>query len=56
MNLKKTNSIELFKNNKTPGTDGLPVELYKVFRNGIKEIFMELLEYSITNNILSQDQ
>ena len=31
------NCIKTFKNNKSPGTDGLPIEFYKIFWNKIKE-------------------
>ena len=43
-------------NNKTPGCDGISVELYKVFCDKIKHFIIESYDYSFENNILSLDQ
>lgn len=39
------NSIKSLPNNKSPGLDGLPIEVYKVFWSKIKEIFMDSILY-----------
>ena len=36
-------AIKGMNNNKTPGEDGIPVDFYKVFWNGIKQIFFEMM-------------
>ena len=32
--------------NKTPGSDGLPVEFYKVFWNDISDLFLNSINYA----------
>ena len=46
----------LQKNRKTPGTDGLPIEFYKIFWNEIKQPFINSITYSLTNGLLSVEQ
>ena len=41
---------------KTPGTDGLPYEFYKVFWNDIREILIKALNYSYDTGNLSISQ
>ena len=47
-------AMQRMKNNKTPGEDGISVDFYKVFWNNIETIFMEMIEYSYSNNTLHQ--
>lgn len=44
------------KNNKTPGSDGLPAEFYKFFWTDIKTLLYESYRYSLVNGTLSIDQ
>ena len=47
--LTKTECLEALKNmecNKTPGSDGLPAEFYKVFWNDIADLFLKSLNYA----------
>ena len=55
-------AVKLMNNNKTPGSDGLPVDFYKVFWTQIKHVFydmvekvydMEMLHESARNGILN---
>jgi hypothetical protein len=43
-------------NNKTPGTDGFPVEFYKFFFNDISKNIVDSFNYSFRNGKLSPDQ
>ena len=49
-------TILTFSNNKSPGSDGLSVEFYKVFWHKIKTYLLNSYNYSFQNNILSLDQ
>ena len=40
------------KNEKTPGSDGIPVDFYKVFWKQIKEVFYQMVNYSYQQEIL----
>ena len=47
--LTKTECLDALKNmecNKTPGSDGLPAEFYKVFWNDIADLFLKSLNYA----------
>ena len=44
------------QNGKSPGTDGLPVELYKIFRKNIKKLVMDTFSYSYENENMSISQ
>jgi hypothetical protein len=44
------NAIKQMKNNKSPGTDGLPVEFYKIFWNDIKAIYYDSLKQTFEKN------
>ena len=49
-------AIKTMSNNKSPGTDGLPVEFYKIFWNDIADILIESFNYSYNNKSLSVSQ
>ena len=51
--LKSTKS---FKNNKTPGTDGLTVEFYKFFWQYIKHVLLASISYALAYGKLSVEQ
>ena len=38
------NAIKTMKNNKTPGSDGIPVDFYKVFWTQLKETFYQMMQ------------
>jgi hypothetical protein len=38
--------IKTFKNGRSPGTDGLPIEFYKIFWNDIKNLVLNSFSYS----------
>ena len=48
--------IKTFKNNKSPGTDGLPIEFYKVFWNEIKDLLINSINFAYENGNLSISQ
>ena len=48
--------LKTMKNNKSPGTDGLPFEFYKMFWHDIKEIFVKSLEENYNNGMMSNSQ
>ena len=57
--LTKTECLEALKNmecNKTPGSDGLPAEFYKVFWNDIADLFLKSLNYAHQTGQLSVTQ
>jgi hypothetical protein len=43
-------------NGKSPGTDGLPVEFYKIFWKNIKKLVMNSFSYSYENENMSISQ
>ena len=49
-------AIQKMKNNKSPGSDGLPVEFYKVFWPEIKKTLIDSLNYAYDNGQLSATQ
>ena len=49
-------SLKNMESNKTPGTDGIPVEFYKVFWNDIKPFFFASINASRTKGLLSISQ
>jgi hypothetical protein len=49
-------SLKELKNGKTPGTDGLPPEFYKLFWADIKTFVTESLQYALSTNELSVEQ
>ena len=49
-------SLQLFKNNKSPGDDGLTVEFYKAFWNVVGKIMVESLNYAYDHGELSNSQ
>ena len=49
-------AIKSMPNSKTPGTDGLPVEFYKIFWNEISDIVVESFNYSYNTKNLSISQ
>ena len=51
-----TEAIKNMPNNKSPGTDGLPVEFYKIFWNDISDILIDSFNYSYNNKTLSISQ
>ena len=48
--------LKTFKNNKSPGTDGLTAEFYKFFWVDIRKYVLESFEYSFETGALSTDQ
>ena len=51
-----TKAIQDLPNNKTPGTDGIPIEFYKCFWKYIHNFLLQSYEYSFDNNLLSIEQ
>jgi hypothetical protein len=49
-------AIKSMQNGKSPGTDGLPVELYKIFWKNIKKLVMDSFSYSYENENMSISQ
>ena len=49
-------SLKTMESNKTPGTDGIPVEFYKVFWNDIKPFFLAAINASHAKGLLSISQ
>ena len=47
-------AIKSMNNNKTPGYDGLPVDFYKVFWNGLSQCFYDMVLESYERNILHE--
>ena len=47
-------AVFAMKDNKAPGTDGLPIEFYKMFWNELKDKLMLLYSFSITNGRLNK--
>ena len=41
------------KNQKSPGSDGITVEFYKIFRNNIKEFYVNSINYSFETGSLT---
>jgi hypothetical protein len=48
--------VKTLKNNKTPGTDGLNSEFYKVFWSRIKQLVIDSFLYALESGELSVDQ
>ena len=46
------NIIKTFCNDKSPGSDGLPIEFYKTFWNDIKDLLCSVYNSSLQNKIL----
>ena len=51
-----TSALKRMKNGKTPGSDGLSVEFYKIFWHSIKDLVHDSLIYAYENGSLSIDQ
>ena len=49
-------SIKSFKNNKTPGTDGLTAEFYNFFWQDIKHSLLTSINYALRHEKLSIEQ
>ena len=49
-------AIKSMQNGKSPGTDGLPVEFYKIFWKNIKKLVMNSFSYSYENENMSISQ
>ena len=49
-----SNSIYSMSNNKTPGVDGLPIEIYKMFYGKIKHILYNAITYVVQKQMLHQ--
>lgn len=49
-------ALKTFKNNKSPGTDGLTAEFYKFFWSDIRKYLLESYDYSYRSESLSIDQ
>ena len=48
--------IKTFKNGRSPGTDGLPIEFYKIFWNDIKNLVLNSFSYSYEQKNMSVSQ
>jgi hypothetical protein len=48
--------IKTFKNGKSPGTVGLPIEFYKIFWNDIKNLALNSFYYSCEQKNMSVSQ
>ena len=44
------------KNQKSPGTDGITVEFYKLFWNNVKEFYVNSINYSFQTGSLTELQ
>ena len=44
------------KNQKSPGSDGLTVEFYKIFRNNIKKFYVKSINYTYQKGSLTELQ
>ena len=53
---ERPESIKSMEGNKTPGTDGLPVEFYKVFWKDVGELLVNSLNYYYASGKLSVTQ
>ena len=49
-------SLKLMESKKSPGSDGLPAEFYKVFRNDINQYLLNALNSAYTKRLLSITQ
>jgi hypothetical protein len=49
-------AVQALPNGKSPGLDGIPVEIYKLFWTKIKDIVCDSLRYGLTEGKLSLDQ
>ena len=49
-------AIKKFNNNKSPGTDGLPIEFYKIFWQDLKEIILKAFNFTFTSQEMSTSQ
>ena len=48
--------IKAFRNGKSPGTDGLPIEFYKIFWNDITNLVLNSFSYSYKQKNMSVSQ
>ena len=53
---KNFEAIKSFQSGKTPGLDGVPVEVYQVFFDILKAPLLDCLNYSYRNGSLSGTQ
>lgn len=49
-------ALREMKNNKSPGSDGITTEFYKIFWNDIKKYLINSINYSYLNNSLTELQ
>ena len=49
-------ALKILKNNKTPGSDGLPAEFYKKFWPQIKDVLLASYNFAFTHGALSIGQ
>ena len=47
-------AIKTMNNNKTPGSDGIPVDFYKVFWNQLRQPFTDMAQHAFNTKILHQ--
>ena len=50
------NALKCMKNQKSPGSDGITVEFYKIFWNNIKEFYVNSINYSFETGSLTELQ
>ena len=46
----------MYENKKSPGSDGITVEFYKIFWNNIKEVYVNSINYSFQTGSLTELQ
>ena len=49
-------ALKEMKNQKSPGSDGITVEFYKLFRNNIKQYYVNSINYSFKSGSLTELQ
>ena len=50
------NALKQMQNSKSPGSDGLSVEFYKIFWRDIKKYYVNSINYSFNNKNLTEIQ
>ena len=50
------NALKCMKNKKSPGSDGITAEFYKIFWNNIKEFYVNSINYSFETGSLTEFQ
>lgn len=53
--LEVSAAIDLIKGGKSPGSDGIPIEIYKTFQHKLITPLKEMFKDSLHNEILPRD-